>query len=186
MKKESGRGAMGLLSKSRGWLVCALLIAMSPFVLGGCFGSFPLTRTIYGLNEGISNNRVVQTVTFWVFLIVPVYEIGMIADAIVFNLVEFWSGNELLAVGPTMDSHGNLVSLTPAADGREAVLTVSHDGKVIAQESFVKVSDTTFEVRNAQGRLDGKVLKAPDGTINLTDRDGTVVRTLPAGAFATL
>ena len=110
----------------------------------------------------------------------------MIADAIVFNLVEFWSGNELLAVGPTMDSHGNLVSLTPAADGREAVLTVSHDGKVIAQESFVKVSDTTFEVRNAQGRLDGKVLKAPDGTINLTDRDGTVVRTLPAGAFATL
>ena len=41
MKKESGRGAIGLLGKSRGWLVCALLIAMSPFVFGGCFGSFP-------------------------------------------------------------------------------------------------------------------------------------------------
>ena len=138
------------------------------------------------MNGDISDSKLVQTVTFWVFVIFPVYEIGMFADAIVFNLVEFWTGEAVVAVGPTMDSNGNLVSLTPSADGREAVLTVSRDGKVIAQESFVKVSDTTFEVRNAQGRLDGKVLKAPDGTISLTDRNGNVVRTLPAGAFAAL
>jgi hypothetical protein len=110
----------------------------------------------------------------------------MLADAIIFNLVEFWTGAQLLAVGPAMDSNGNLVCLTPSADGREAVLTVSRDGRLLAQESFVKVSDTTFEVRDAQGNVDGKVLKAPDGTISLTDRNGTVVRTLPAGAFAAM
>jgi hypothetical protein len=186
MKKESGTGAIGTLRKNRGWLVCALLVAMTPFVFGGCYGAFPLTKTMYKLNGDISDSRLVQTVTFWVFVIFPVYEIGMLADAIVFNLVEFWTGTEIFAVGPTMDSNGNLVSLTPSADGREAVLTVSRDGKVIAQETFVKVSNTTFEVRNAQGRLDGKVLKAQDGTISLTDRNGTVVRTLPAGAFAAL
>ena len=50
----------------------------------------------------------------------------------------------------------------------------------------MKVSDTTFEVRDAKGNIHGKVLKSPDGTINLTDRNGTVVRTLPAGAFASM
>ncbi len=186
MKKALGTGAMSSLRNRRAWVISAMLVAMAPFVFGGCYGGFPLTKTIYKLNGGISHSKIVQTVTFWVFVIFPVYEIGMLADAIVFNLVEFWTGEEILAVGPTMDSNGNLVCLTPSADGREAVLTVSRDGRVIAQESFLKVSDTVFEVRDAQGNLNGKVLKSPDGTINLTDSNGTVVRTLPAGAFAAL
>jgi hypothetical protein len=184
MKKEFGTGAMSSLRSSRGWVISVMLVAMAPFVFGGCYGTFPLTRTIYRLNGDISGQPLVQQVTFWVLVIFPVYEIGVLADAIVFNLIEFWTGTQILAVGPTMDSNGNTVCLTPSADGREAVLTVSRDGRVLAQESFVKVSDTTFEVRDAQGDLDGKVLKAPDGTISLTDRNGTVVRTLPAGAFA--
>jgi hypothetical protein len=186
MNKESGTGLISSLRNSRTWVISAMLVAMAPFVFGGCYGTFPLTRTIYKLNGDISDSPLVQQVTFWVFIILPVYEIGMLADAIVFNLVEFWTGEKILAVGPTMDSNGNTVCLTPSADGREAVLTVSRDGRVLAQESFVKVSDTTFEVRDAQGNLDGKVLRSPDGTISLTDRNGTVVRTLPAGAFAAL
>ncbi|MFO8008195.1 MAG: DUF3332 family protein [Candidatus Brocadiia bacterium] len=184
-KKESGTGALSVLRNRRAWVISIILVAMGPFVFGGCYGAFPLTKTIYKLNEDISDNSLVQQVTFWVFVIVPVYEVGMLADAIVFNLVDYWTGDNLLAVGPTMDSDGNLVCLTPAANGREAVLTVSRDGRVIAQESFVKVSDATFEVRDAHGNLHGKVLKAPDGTISLTDSNGTVVRTLPAEALPT-
>jgi len=186
MKKEFGTGVLGTLRNNRVWVISALLVAMMPFVFGGCYGQFPLTRKIYAFNGDISHDKIIQSVTFWVLVIIPVYEIGMLADAIIFNLVEFWTGDQLLAVGPTMDSYGNLVNLTPSADGRDAVLTVSRDGRVIAQETFVKVSDTTFEVRDAQGNLDGKVLKASDGTISLTDRNGTVVRTLPAGSLASL
>jgi hypothetical protein len=167
-------------------MIPAVLVAMLPFVFGGCYGAFPLTKTIYKLNGDVSDHKVVQTVTMWVFVIIPVYEVGMIADAIIFNLVEFWTGEHILAVGPATDSNGNTVCLTPSSDGRQAVLTVSRDGKVLAQEFFVKVSDTTFEVRDAQGNLHGKVLRAPDGTISLTDRNGTVVCTLPAGAFASM
>ena len=183
MKKELGTGATGCLRNSRSWVISVMLFAMAPFVFGGCYGNFPLTKAIYRLNGDISRNSIVQQVTFWVFVIVPVYGVGMFADAIVFNLVEFWTGEQLLAVGPTMDSNGNTVCLTPSSDGQAAVLTVSRDGRVIAQESFLKVSDTVFEVRDAQGNLNGKVLKAQDGTINLTDSNGTVVRTLPAEAL---
>jgi hypothetical protein len=188
MKKESGTGAMSPLRNRRGWVAVALLVVMLPLVFGGqgCFGAFPLTNKIYAFNDDISHDKIIKSVTFWVLVIVPIYEVGMLADAIIFNLVEFWTGDQLLSVGPTVDSNGNLVSLTPASDGREAVLTVSRGGKVLAQESFVKVSDSTFEVRDAQGNLDGKVLKAPDGTISLTDRNGTVLRTLPADVFAAM
>jgi len=184
MKKDMGKGVISALRRRRAWVISVMLVAMAPFVFGGCYGAFPLTKTIYRLNGDISENRLVQQVTFWIFVIFPVYEIGMLADAIVFNLVEFWTGTQILAVGPTVDSNGNTVCLTPSSDGQTAVMTVSRDGKVLAQESFVKVSDTVFEVRDAQGNLDGKVLKAPDGTISLTDSNGTVVRTLPAGALA--
>ena len=186
MKKDSGTGAMSSLRNRRAWVISAMLAAMAPFVFGGCYGTFPLTRKIYEFNGDISHDKTIQSVTFWAFVIIPVYGVGMLADAVIFNLVEFWTGDQVLSAGPTMDSNGNLVTLTPSADGQAAVLTVSRDGRVIAQESFLKVSDTTFEVRDAQGNLHGKVLKAPDGTISLTDSSGTVVRTLPAGAFATM
>ena len=186
MRTHTGTGLMSSLRNSRIYVIPILLVAMLPLVMGGCYGGFPLTNKIYGFNGDISRHKIVQTVTFWVFIIFPVYEIGMLADAIIFNLVEFWTGEQILSVGPTTDSNGNTVSLTPSSDGRQAVLTVSRDGKVLAQEFFVKVSDTTFEVRNAQGTLHGKVLKSPDGTISLTDHNGVVVRTLSAGAFAAM
>ena len=186
MRKRSGTGVMSWLRNSRIYVIPILLVAMLPLVMGGCFGSFPLTHKIYGFNQDISHHKLVRTVTFWVLIIIPVYKVGMLADAIIFNLIEFWTGEEILSVGPTTDSKGNTVCLTPSSDGRQAVLTVSRDGKVVAQEFFVKVSDTTFEVRDAEGKLHGKVVKSPDGTISLTDRNGTVVETLPAGALAAL
>ena len=67
-------------------------------------------------------------------------------DAAIVNLVEFWTGEQIHSVCPTTDSNGNSVYLTPSSDGRQAVLTVSRNGKVLAREFFVKVSDTTFEV----------------------------------------
>jgi hypothetical protein len=186
MKTLSSTGITSSLRNSRGWTIPALLVAMLPFVFGGCYGAFPLTNKIYKFNGDISHHKIIQTVVFWVFVIVPVYEIGMLGDAIICNLIEFWTGEQILSMGPTTDSNGNTVCLTPSPDGRQAVLTVSRDGTVLAQEFFAKVSDTTFEVRDAQGKLHGKVLKSPDGTISLTDRNGAVMRTLPRDALAAM
>ncbi len=186
MIAHKSTSVMSSLRNSRGWTIPALMVAMLPILAGGCYGGFPLTKKIYEFNGEISRHKIIQTVTFWVFIIIPVYGIGMLADAIVFNLVEFWTGDKLLSVGPITDINGNTTCLTPSPDGRQAVLTVSRNGKVLAQEFFVKVSDTTFEVRDAHGTLQGKVLKSPDGAISLTDRNGAVVRTLPAGALAAM
>lgn len=186
MKSCATAGAMSSLRNHRASVIPVMLVAMLPFLFGGCYGAFPLTKKIYQFNGDISSHKIIQTVVFWVFVIIPVYGIGMLGDAIVCNLIEFWTGEQILSVGPTTDSKGNTVCLTPSPDGKQAVLTVSRDGKVLAQEFFVKVSDTTFEVRDAQGKLQGKVLKSPDGTISLMDRNGAVVRTLPGHALAAM
>jgi hypothetical protein len=186
MKLYPGTGAMSSLRNHRGSVIPVLLVAMLPFFFGGCYGTFPLTKKIYQFNGDISSHKIIQTVVFWVFIIVPVYGIGMLGDAIICNLIEFWTGEQILSVAPTTDSNGNTVCLTPSPDGRQAVLTVSRGGKILAQEFFVKVSSTTIEVRDAQGKLQGKVLKSQDGTISLTDRNGSVVRTLPGSALAAM
>jgi hypothetical protein len=180
-------GRVSSLRNGRMGVIAAVLLAvLLPLAAGGCYGGFPLTHKIYDFNGEVSDNKAVQTLTFWAFAIFPVYEIGMLADAFVLNPIEFWTGEKVLSVGPTTDSNGNTVCLTPSPDGREAVLTVSRNGKVLTQEFFVKVSDTSFEVRDSWGTLQGKVLKSADGTISLTDPNGTVVRTLPAGALTAM
>ncbi len=186
MSKDEGMGLLGWLRNRRGGVVGACMVAMAPFIFGGCYGPFPLTRQIYRFNAEVSEDELTKSVVFWVMVIIPVYQVGMLADAVIFNLVEYWTGDQILASGPTMDSNGNVVTFAPAADGEEAVLTVSRDGAVITRQSFVQVSDATFEVRDEAGNVSGKVLRAPDGSISLTDAEGSVVRTLPAETLSSL
>ena len=73
----------------------ALMIAAA-FMLSSCIGSFQLTNRIKDWNENIGD-KFVNEVVFLAFHIVPVYQICMFADAVVFNSVEFWTGERLVA-----------------------------------------------------------------------------------------
>lgn len=64
----------------------------------GCFGSFALVKKIYEFNDGISDNKVVKTLFFYLLNIIPVYGIASFLDIIIFNLVEFWSGSNPISM----------------------------------------------------------------------------------------
>lgn len=92
--------------KLRQWtLMRALLWMMLIALIGtslGCYGSFPLTRMTYELNDEIGDNfhnqrtnDFVDTLTMWVFVIFPVYEFAMLGDAVILNLIEFWTEDEV-------------------------------------------------------------------------------------------
>lgn len=66
--------------------------------LQGCYGKFSLTRKLYSANGQVGNKFLRSGLT-WVLLIVPVYEIAGLADFIVLNTIEFWSGNNPVAEG---------------------------------------------------------------------------------------
>ena len=63
-----------------------------------CFGSFELVKKIYNFNDSASDNNFVKTLLFYVLWIIPVYGISAFLDIIIFNLIEFWSGSNPLAM----------------------------------------------------------------------------------------
>lgn len=66
--------------------------------LSGCFGEFALTRKVYSWNDGVSDSRFVKTFVFWGLSIIPVYGVAGLADLIIFNLLEFWTGSNPIAM----------------------------------------------------------------------------------------
>lgn len=66
--------------------------------LQGCYGKMALTRKVYKIN-GEVENKYIRSLVSWVFIIVPVYGVSALADFILFNTIEFWSGDNPVASG---------------------------------------------------------------------------------------
>ena len=80
-----------------------------------CYGPFNLTRNIWHWNGSIENKWGREGV-FLVLAIIPVYGICMLGDAIIFNSIEFWGGENPIkpsAMGPSeeMDQVAAVVGL---------------------------------------------------------------------------
>lgn len=65
-----------------------LFIAMSTT---GCFGTFPLTRKVYQVNQDAADVEFHQTLAYWAMILTLVYPGALITDVIVMNTIEFWS-----------------------------------------------------------------------------------------------
>lgn len=77
--------------------LAGLLFAFS-LTMTGCFGSFQMTRSVYQWNESVTPNKFAQTLLFYGMNVVPVYSAAGFLDLVVFNLVEFWSGTNPIAM----------------------------------------------------------------------------------------
>lgn len=77
-------------------MLLSLLLLVSTS-LTACFGSFGLTKKIYNANKSVGG-KVIQTLVMYVFIIIPVYGIASFLDIVIFNLIEFWSGSNPLAM----------------------------------------------------------------------------------------
>jgi hypothetical protein len=83
----------------------------------GCFGKFQLTRKLYDINQSI-DEKYVRSAATWLF--VPLYGLTGLLDFVVFNVIEFWSGEN-----PVADA--KVTKVYERGDGK-AVLTLSRDG----------------------------------------------------------
>lgn len=166
--------------------VClVLLFALTPLLSVGCYGRFPLTKAVYRFNGDITDNKWVHTIIMWIFIILPVYSIATLGDAIILNLIEFWTG-ETLDISKHTREDGTEVVLAPSANGNEAVLTVTKDGEVLSVQRYVRQADGSIQVLDGEGRLAGEIVPTAEGGFDLTDADGRVVQGIPAEALAAL
>jgi hypothetical protein len=75
-----------------------LAMAVVMVSLQGCYGKMSLTKKVYKLNGDISDKHLRSFVT-WIFVLAPVYTATVLADFILFNTIEFWSGTNPIASG---------------------------------------------------------------------------------------
>ncbi len=106
------------MGKGRYRKAVALVLAMSVGIVfsAGCYGKFQLTRSLYEVNRSVED-KYLRTVLTWV-LIIP-YGIAGLLDFAVFNLIEFWSGENPIV--------GAAQTRTFAAGDDKAVMTVSRE-----------------------------------------------------------
>ena len=157
--RKAHRGGVGLLA--------AVLLFSS-----GCYGPFLLTRKIHKWNGEISENKWVVEAAFVVCAWLPIYGIATLADAVIFNSVEFWTGK-------------NPLEKVDAKDATATKRIVRGDSEVILQRMTTPDGEQLViqQFQHGQRGPGLHVRHEGDGTVALND-DGAVLfraRTLADG-----
>ena len=67
-------------------------------LFSSCLGSFSAFNNLKDWNQGVSDSKFVNNLVFWGLNIIPVYGLFFLGDAIIFNVIEFWSGSNPIAM----------------------------------------------------------------------------------------
>lgn len=79
-------------------MVAILMIGVSSVAFTGCFGSFGLTTNcIVGISKCLKK-KFVNELVFLGLCILPAYELACLGDVLIFNSIEFWGGEDPLAM----------------------------------------------------------------------------------------
>lgn len=147
---------------------CAVLAGSVAFT--SCIGSFALTNKVLDWNKQLTNNNFVNELIFIGLHIVPVYEVSILADALVINSIEFWSGDNPVAAGTVKEVKGEngkyLVTTTEdgysiTKEGEESPIELKFDEK--AQSWNVISNSESYELMKMQG----------NGTVDLNMQNGS-------------
>ena len=109
--------------------VAAILLAGTSLVFTSCIGSFGLTNKVLSWNRNIGS-KFVNELVFLAFWILPVYEVTALADVLVINSIEFWSGsNPLTASTKVVDTDNGRYLI--ACDGKGYTVTNEQTGEAV-------------------------------------------------------
>ena len=108
----------------------ALLLALSMLSIGSlsCIGQFGLGQKVRKFNLETTEDRWGREILFVVLNVIPVYSIAALLDILVFNSIEFWSGENPISGQP---------SVTPISfreveseDGSRMLMTLREDRSI--------------------------------------------------------
>ena len=161
------------------------LLALSMFV-SGCYGPFLLTRKVWKWNGEVSDNKwVVEVVYLLTAHLLPVYGIAGLADAVIFNSVEFWTGEN-----PLKESDANTAPKTKRlVRGDEEILLTGAEHRLLIEQlrngqpaaslRIERQGETTVAF-DGSGKLLFTAQTRPDGRVIIADAQGKQVASYTA------
>ena len=160
-------------------VICTLCGALT---LPSCIGSFTLTNKLLSWNNQIGE-KFVNELVFFAFWILPVYEVSALADILVLNSIEFWSGSNPVAKG-TKVIDGNDGKYLVKCDGKGYTIKSVNDGSVVRRDFNDDDKSWSYSIPGGEKHTiftfvdDTHIsLPAPDGTT-------TTVEISDAGLYA--
>ena len=157
------------------YLPIAIVIALTGSLMTtSCIGSFALTNKLLSWNKQVGN-KFVNELVFFAFWIIPVYEVSALADILVINSIEFWSGDNPVASGKKVID-GKDGRYIVECDGKGYTITSENDKSVVRLD-FDK-EDQTWSVAIPGGDsyelmtfIDENhvAMPAPDGTKSIVE-----------------
>lgn len=165
------------MKKTTRWFTLAALLFLGVFSTQNCYGRFVLTGKIYNWN-GSMGNKFIKSILMWVLIIIPVYGVCVFIDFIILNTIEFWTGSNPLAMGPTdkeiqiVEKDGRTIELTATQNRFDIKVLKGEDaGKTMAlmfntkeQAWYLQNDKGTFKVAEVSPEDQSKVkLFHPDG-----------------------
>lgn len=129
--------------------IATVLMIGAGLLSTSCIGRFALTNKLLSWNQQISN-KFVNELVFIAFWAIPVYEVSALADILVINSIEFWSGSNPVAKGKTI-IEGQDGKYLVECDGRGYTITSLTD-KTSVRLDFA--ADTqTWSVATPEGEV---------------------------------
>ena len=146
----------------------ALLAAISIPVFTSCIGSFALTNKLLSWNNTIGS-KVVNELVFIGLWILPVYEVSALADVLVINSIEFWSGSNPMACGKKMiDGHDGRYLVE--CDGKGYTITSENDGSTVRLD--FDMAEQTWSVAMPNGESYDFMTFVDDSHVKMPTADG--------------
>jgi hypothetical protein len=162
------------MKKTKNLLVAALL--GGSLMMQSCIGSFSLWNSLKDWNMGV-DSKFVNEMVFFAFHIVPVYEAAYVADILVLNSIEFWSGDNPVADFGTKQVKGENgdYAITAKADG----YTIVKDGDEEHALDLVYNAENRTWNAVAEGESYELFTMNEDGTATLKLQDGSEMTVMP-------
>lgn len=148
--------------------VAAILLAGASMTFSSCIGSFAMTNKVLSWNKQVGN-KFVNELVFFAFWILPVYEVTSIADLLVINSIEFWSGtNPMTASTKVIDTDSGRYLID--CDGKGYTITLASTGEKTRLEFIEDTQSWAFE--NAEGELVTFMTFVDDMHVKMVRPDG--------------
>lgn len=159
-------------------IVSVLAVA---FLAAGCTGSFNLTKKVYNFHHS-QTDKWADELLFLVVALTPVYGIATLADAIVFNSIEFWTG----------DNPVGMVSV-PVQKGKDAAI-LSYNAKTdqvhVASNGnrglIFERSNSAVTAKNEGGEVLYSSVQNGNGDVAIYDSKGKLVKEYSSDQIALL
>ena len=148
--------------------VATLLCMSGTLLMTSCIGSFSLTNRLLSWNQTVGN-KFLNELVFFAFWILPVYEVTGLADLVVLNSIEFWSGTNPIAQG-TRVIEGQDGRYLVECDANGYTITSENDGSVTRLD-FTQ-EDHTWSMTTPGGETYKLMTFVDDSHVRMYDTTG--------------